>query len=115
MQQEHTVAEVSVKAVKPAPRRTAAPKVEVKKPAVEAVAAEPAAKAKPRAKTSNLKRISGLGPKVEELLHKAGVKTFADIAAWSESDIARFDRELGLEGRILRDDWIGQARKLMGN
>lgn len=109
------VADAPVKVAKPATKRTAAQKVIAKKPVIEAVAAEPAVKAKLKTRASNLKRISGLGPKVEELLHKAGVKTFADIAAWSEADIARFDRELGLDGRIVRDDWIGQARKLLGN
>lgn len=115
VKQEAAVAEVSAKVAKPAPRRTAAPKAAAKKPAIEKAVVDPVARAKPKTRASNLKRISGLGPKVEELLHKAGVKTFADIAAWNEADIARFDRELGLDGRIVRDDWIGQARKLSGN
>lgn len=112
---KQVVTDAPVKVAKPASRRTATPKVNDKKPIIDVAAAESVVKAKPKTRASNLKRISGLGPKVEELLHKAGVKTFADIAAWSEADIARFDRELGLDGRILRDDWIGQARKLMGN
>ncbi len=63
----------------------------------------------------DLKAISGIGPKLEQLLNKAGIHTFAQIAEWAAEDIAGFDRKFALMGRIERDDWIGQARKLMAN
>ncbi len=103
---------VTAQQAKPAQRRSATPKKGVETASV--VAASKISKPRSRAKSNDLKRISGLGPKVEELLRKSGVNTFADIAAWTEADVARFDRELGLEGRILRDDWIGQAQMLKG-
>lgn len=115
-EQDGDVTEPPVPSVKPRRRQVELKKTVVAKPSVvktQTVALAPKAK-KPRAanKVSDLKQISGIGPKVETLLHKAGVQTFEDIAGWSLSDVARIDRELGLEGRILRDDWIGQAQKL---
>lgn len=110
------MAEVPVAPVKPRRRQAETKKtVVVKASVVKTETARLAPKAKKQTaanKVSDLKQISGIGPKVETLLHKAGVQTFADIAGWSLSDVERFDRELGLEGRILRDDWIGQAQIL---
>ncbi|MDK1489184.1 NADH:ubiquinone oxidoreductase [Sinorhizobium sp. 7-81] len=80
----------------------------------------PKAKAKAPAKASrqvaadDLKRISGIGPKLEQVLNARGIRRFADIAGWSEADVARLDKELGFDGRILRDDWVGQAKALKG-
>ncbi|SMD06046.1 hypothetical protein [Rhizobium sp. RU36D] len=65
-------------------------------------------------KADDLKRISGIGPKVEQVLNGMGVTRFADIAAWTVDDIAKFDTELGFSGRIERDDWVGQAKALVG-
>lgn len=111
------IADVAPKSAKPSARRSATQRTPVKKAVASKVAAPSegvvAKKTRTRTKVSDLKRISGVGPKVEELLHKAGVKTFEDIAGWTSDDVARIDRELGLEGRILRDDWIGQAQTLM--
>nr|WP_272937847.1 5' DNA nuclease [Xaviernesmea oryzae] len=103
-----------------AAKTKAAPKpaagVSVKAPAGKVPARKPA-KAKPAAKASapagDLKRISGIGPKLEGVLKGMGVTGLAEIAAWNDADIARFDKELGFEGRIRRDDWVGQAKALL--
>ncbi len=89
----------------------AAKKVEVAAP----VAAKPApARGRKAAeKADDLKRISGVGPKLEQVLNGRGIKRFADIAAWSDADIERIDAELGFDGRIRRDDWVGQAKALL--
>ncbi|MEX0284824.1 MAG: endonuclease [Paracoccaceae bacterium] len=58
----------------------------------------------------DLKRISGVGPGLEKKLHEAGVTSFAQIAAWTEADVAHMDDVLSFKGRITRDDWIGQAK-----
>jgi NADH-quinone oxidoreductase subunit E len=60
----------------------------------------------------DLKRIAGIGPKLEQVLNGRGIRRFADIAALSEVDAAQLDAEFGLNGRIKRDDWIGQAKAL---
>lgn len=67
------------------------------------------------ARTEDLKRISGLGPKLEQLLNGLGIRGLKDVAAWSLDDVERMDAALGVEGRIARDDWVGQAKKLTAN
>ena len=60
----------------------------------------------------DLKLISGIGPKIEQVLKGLGVTTYAQIAAWSDKEVASIEQQLGLSGRIARDDWSGQARLL---
>ncbi|MBB3162011.1 NADH-quinone oxidoreductase subunit E [Rhizobium laguerreae] len=88
------------------------------KPASQTKASEPkvAVKAKPvgRGKTDDLKLIAGIGPKLEQVLNAKGIRSFAEIAGWTDEEIDRFDTELGFNGRILRDDWTGQAKVLAG-
>lgn len=62
----------------------------------------------------DLKAISGIGPKLEQVLNGLGVWTYAQIAGWSEDEIDWIDDHLGFKGRIGRDDWLGQARGLAG-
>ncbi|WP_461425788.1 50S ribosomal protein L21 [Gymnodinialimonas sp.] len=57
----------------------------------------------------DLKKISGVGPKLEGLLHENGVFHFDQIMAWGPSDIAYMDDKLSFKGRIERDNWIEQA------
>jgi len=64
------------------------------------------------AKGDNLKKLGGVGPAIEKKLNALGVTTFAEIAAWTPEDIARVDEALNFKGRIERDDWVGQAKKL---
>ena len=61
----------------------------------------------------DLKRIKGVGPKLEGVLNGLGVFHFDQIAGWTEAEIAWVDDRLNFKGRIERDDWIGQARRLM--
>ncbi|MBE9475955.1 MAG: 30S ribosomal protein S2 [Proteobacteria bacterium] len=61
----------------------------------------------------DLKKIGGVGPKLEETLNKLGVYQFAQVAAWSNDEIMWVDDNLSFKGRIERDDWIGQATELM--
>lgn len=61
----------------------------------------------------DLKLIKGVGPKLESLLNALGVYHFAQIAAWSEAEIAWVDGALeGFNGRVSRDDWVAQAKIL---
>ena len=76
---------------------------------------EPAAGEAPVAASGgdDLTRIKGLGPKLATTLNGLGVTSFAQIAAWDEAEITRIDSQLGrFQGRIRRDDWVGQARFL---
>ncbi|MEM6342151.1 MAG: helix-hairpin-helix domain-containing protein, partial [Pseudomonadota bacterium] len=55
---------------------------------------------------------SGVGPALEKKLLEAGVTTFAQIAAWTEEDVAAMDEKLSFKGRIEREGWIDQAKEL---
>jgi large subunit ribosomal protein L21 len=53
-----------------------------------------------------------VGPALEKKLIAAGVTSFAQIAAWTEADVAEFGEKLSFKGRIEREGWIEQAKKL---
>jgi large subunit ribosomal protein L21 len=60
----------------------------------------------------DLKRLSGVGPKLETLLNENGVYHFEQIAAWSDDEVAWMDAQLSFKGRIARENWIEQAKAL---
>ena len=84
--------------------------------AAPVAAAKPAAKVKAAAPAvagaDDLKQLSGVGPALEKKLHAAGVTSFAQIAAWTDADVAAMDEKLSLKGRIEREGWIAQAKEL---
>jgi len=99
---------VSVAAVAAAaPAKKAAPKKAAAKKAAPAKAA-PATDAA----ADDLKKLSGVGPALEKKLVAAGVTTFAQIAGWSDADVAEMDEKLAFKGRIEREGWIEQAAAL---
>ncbi|MGR3501081.1 50S ribosomal protein L21 [Pseudaestuariivita sp.] len=100
------------------PAKKAEPKAEAPKkeaPKAEAPAAEEGTKpanllTEARGgQPDDLKKISGVGPKLEGLLHENGVFHFDQIAAWGADEIAYMDDRLSFKGRIERDNWIQQA------
>ena len=61
----------------------------------------------------DLKMIKGVGPKLEQLLHRLGVFHFDQVAKWSEDEVQWVDQNLeGFKGRVTRDDWVEQAKLL---
>jgi NADH-quinone oxidoreductase subunit E len=61
----------------------------------------------------DLKRISGVGPKLETLLNGLGVFHFDQIASWGAEEIDWIDAHMdGFRGRARRDDWVKQAAEL---
>ena len=66
-------------------------------------------------KPDDLKKIKGVGPKLEGLLNAQGIYHFDQIAAWNEDELAWIDSHLeGFYGRASRDEWVPQARILVG-
>lgn len=66
--------------------------------------------------SDDLKRIKGVGPKLESELNGMGVYTFAQVASMTEANLAWIDGNLStFKGRSLRDDWIGQATTLLAS
>jgi len=56
--------------------------------------------------------INGIGPVNERKLNEHGIFHFDQIAAWSTADIAAVEAYLAFDGRIAREDWVGQAKSL---
>ncbi len=83
-----------------------------KAPAAQAKEAPAALFATPDGEPDDLKKISGVGPALEKKLHGLGITKFEQIAAFTAEDIEKVDDALSFKGRIERDDWLGQAKKL---
>jgi len=61
----------------------------------------------------DLKKIKGVGPKLEKLCNELGFYHFDQIANWTEAEIAWVDNNLkGFKGRVSRDNWVDQAKIL---
>jgi large subunit ribosomal protein L21 len=120
-------AKPSKKAAKPAKAQAAAeaapaPAKKAKAPAAEtpsvAALADVAPKAKPAkaAKADvvdDISLISGVGPVLKGKLTEAGYGTLASISKLKKADIAKLDEELGLGGRVEREEWVAQAKELL--
>lgn len=121
-----TDADVKPAAKSKAAPAEAAPAAAVAAPQTEAPAkAESAATSQPSLDDKNrpagiekpetpddLKMISGVGPKIEGVLHSIGIFTFAQIAGWKKAEREWVDSYLKFSGRIERDDWVKQAKAL---
>ena len=100
-------------AAKPAAAKPAAAKT-APAPAKKPSAAKPARKLSgPRGGAADkLTLVKGIGPVNERKLNEHGIYHFDQIAAWTKADIAAVEAYLAFDGRIAREDWIGQAKKL---
>ncbi|HHZ09010.1 MAG TPA: NADH-ubiquinone dehydrogenase [Rhizobiales bacterium] len=103
------------KAPRKAAARTKAAAAASAHPAVPTLMPEdfrrPMSMAKPKA-VDDLKKIGGIGPKLEKVLNGLGIWTYAQIAAWSPEEVAWVDDYLAFKGRIERDGWLDQAARL---
>ncbi len=64
-------------------------------------------------KADDLKKIKGVGPKLEKELNAAGVFHFDQIASWTKEEIYWADNHLvSFKGRVSRDSWVDQAKEL---
>lgn len=61
----------------------------------------------------NLKQIHGIGPAFERVLNNMGIVTFQQVAQWDSTTIQQIAAKLDtVPGRIKRDKWIANAKKL---
>lgn len=67
----------------------------------------------PRGEADDLKRITGITAKLEQRLNDIGVYHFWQIADLDATGVASLDKLLNTRGRIARDDWAVQAKKLV--
>ena len=64
-------------------------------------------------KADDLKKIKGVGPKLEKLLNSMGFYHFDQIANWTADETAWVDANLeGFKGRVSRDNWVSQSKTL---
>jgi predicted flap endonuclease-1-like 5' DNA nuclease len=62
----------------------------------------------------NLKAIKGIGPKLEGQLNELGIYTYRQLSKMTDPEYELLDNLLtSFKGRAKKDDWAGQARKLM--
>lgn len=103
---EEKAAPVKASAAKPAAAK--APK-----PASPKTRAVANALAAPRGGVADkLVLIKGIGPVNEKKLNEHGIFHFDQIAAWKKADIEAVEAYLAFDGRIAREDWVGQAKAL---
>ncbi|MDX8349540.1 NADH-quinone oxidoreductase subunit NuoE [Cognatiyoonia sp. IB215446] len=112
-------APVRAKAPAAKPKAKAKPKASAKpKPAKEEVVATttetaPETLSAPRdGGADDLKKITGVGPKLEGVLNELGIWHFDQIAQWGPAEISWVDSRLKFKGRIERDNWVAQATAL---
>jgi len=99
---------------KAAPKKEPEPKAEAK-PADDGGEKEldgerPVALDGPKGEADDLKKIGGVGPKLEGTLNELGIYHFWQIAEFTPDNVSWVDGYLSFKGRIDRDDWIGQAK-----
>lgn len=104
---------VEVKAAEVVVETVAAAPVVICLPPVARKLALPRGLAAPRAgQADELRRISGIGPRVERSLHRLGVFHYDQIARWNAAECEAVSLFLGFAGRVAREQWILQARML---
>ncbi|MBF9034235.1 NADH-quinone oxidoreductase subunit E [Rhodobacterales bacterium HKCCE2091] len=98
----------------PEPAPVTAPAAEAAPATAEGPGTRPEGLDGPRGgEADDLKRIKGIGPKLEQLCNRLGFYHFDQIAAWSGEEIAWVDQNLeGFKGRVTRDEWVAQAKLL---
>lgn len=62
----------------------------------------------------DLQKIRGIGPVLRRKLNERGIRSFRQIAGWSDEDIDRTASQIGsFPGRIRRDRWVERATELL--
>ena len=81
-------------------------------PSLDDPARPPALDAAREGGADDLKRISGVGPKIEGILNELGIFHFDQVAAWTEAQKDWVNGYLRFKGRIDREKWLEQAATL---
>ena len=70
--------------------------------------------AAPEGEPDDLKRITGVGPVLEQKLRDLGVTKFDQIADFNDEDIEKIDRALNVKGRVAHARLGRPGRALVG-
>jgi large subunit ribosomal protein L19 len=68
---------------------------------------------KPKGEADDLTQINGITADIALRLKQLNCYKFEQVANFSDDDIANVDETLNLKGAIEKQDWIGQAQRLM--
>ena len=61
----------------------------------------------------DLTAITGVGPRIAEVLNGLGIWTYSQIAAWLPENETWIENHLSFKGRVSRENWVGQAQGLL--
>lgn len=105
-------------APEPAPESEAAAAPEADVHPSEAMLAElegvqPEQVDKPEDGGDDLTAITGIGPRIGEVLNELGIYRYAQIAAWTPENETWIENHLSFKGRVSRENWVEQAKALM--
>lgn len=73
----------------------------------------PAALTAPKGAADDLKKVRGIGPKIEQTLHELGIFHYYQIAGLNRENILWLNNHLHFPGRIEREQWVEQTRELV--
>jgi len=60
--------------------------------------------------------INGIGPKIQKVLNRLGIKSYEQLATLRAAEVKLVDEALvDFSGRIKRDEWVPQAKVIMRN
>lgn len=68
---------------------------------------------KQKGEPDDLTKIEGIDAELAARLKQLNAVKFEQIANFSDDDIANVEEALGLDGRVEREDWVGQAQRLV--
>jgi len=68
---------------------------------------------KPKGEPDDLTQIKGIDADLAARLKTLNCTKFEQIANFSDEDIANVDEALNLDGKIERDNWVGEAQRLV--
>lgn len=68
---------------------------------------------KPKGEPEDLLQINGITADIQGRLKQLNLYRFEQIATLSDEDMANIDEALSLKGAIEKQDWVGQAQRLM--
>lgn len=68
---------------------------------------------KPSSGGDDLTAITGVGPRIAEVLNGLGIWTYQQIAGWLPENETWIENHLSFKGRVSRENWVGQAKDLV--
>lgn len=69
--------------------------------------------AAPRGAPDDMSKLTGAGAELEQTLNDAGIFHYWQIAALTDEEAAALDTELKLNGKIVQNGWVAQARSYL--